>query len=51
MISRTDMKPSPNQPLEPTETGSCRGSMFKGAFRVASCLRGSVQRYAKDLLQ
>jgi hypothetical protein len=44
MIRRTDMKTSPNQALEPTETSSCRGSILKGASRVASCLRGSVQR-------
>jgi ABC-type multidrug transport system fused ATPase/permease subunit len=44
IIRRTDMKTSPNQALEPTETGSCRGSITQGASRVASCLRGSVQR-------
>jgi hypothetical protein len=44
MTRHTDMKTSPNQALEPTETSSCRGSITQGASRVASCLRGSVQR-------
>jgi ABC-type multidrug transport system fused ATPase/permease subunit len=51
MIRRTDMKTSPNQALEPTETSSFRGSIFKGAFRVASCLRGSVQRSAQGFIR
>jgi hypothetical protein len=34
----------PNQPPEPTETSTCRGSIIKGASRVPSCLRGSAHR-------
>jgi hypothetical protein len=47
MIRLTDMKTSPNQPLEPTETSTCRGSNMKGAPRVVSCLRGSAHRSAR----
>jgi hypothetical protein len=50
MISRIDMKTLPNQALEPTETSSCRRSIMQGASRVASCLRGSVQRSAESEL-
>jgi hypothetical protein len=35
---------SSNQPHEPTETSSCRSSIFKGASRVSPCLRGSAHR-------
>jgi hypothetical protein len=35
---------SSNQPHEPTETSSCRGSIRKCASRVTSCLRGSAHR-------
>jgi hypothetical protein len=45
MIRRTDMKTSPNQALEPTETSSSRGSIKQGVSRVSPCLRGSVQRW------
>jgi hypothetical protein len=41
------MNASANQPLEPTETSSCRGSILKGASRIPSCLRGSVDRSAQ----
>jgi hypothetical protein len=51
MIRRTDMKTSPNQALEPTETSSCRGSIMQGASRVSSCLRGSVQRSAHGFIR
>jgi hypothetical protein len=40
---------SSNQPHEPTETSSCRGSIIKGASRVPSCLRGSAHRSAMRL--
>jgi hypothetical protein len=45
-VIRSQKQSGSNQPLEPTETSSCRGSISKGAFRVASCLRGSVRRSA-----
>jgi hypothetical protein len=41
----------PNQTLEPTETSSCRSSIFKCASRVSPCLRGSVQRSAQGFLR
>jgi hypothetical protein len=50
MMRLTDMKTSPNQPHEPTETSSCRGSIRKGASRVASCLRGSAHRSAQGFI-
>jgi hypothetical protein len=40
---------SSNQPPEPTEPSSCRGSIIKGASRVASCLRGSAHRSPTQL--
>jgi hypothetical protein len=43
-VIRSQKQSGSNQPLEPTETSSCRGSIFKGASRVSSCLRGSAQR-------
>jgi hypothetical protein len=46
-VIRRQKESGSNQPLEPTETSSCRGSIFTGAFRVSPCLRGSVHRSAK----
>jgi uncharacterized protein YceK len=44
-VIRSQKQSGSNQALEPTETGSCRGSILKGASQVTSCLRGSVQRW------
>jgi hypothetical protein len=46
-VIRSQKQSGSNQALEPTETSSCRRSIIKGAPRVTSCLRGSVQRSAE----
>jgi hypothetical protein len=50
-VIRSQKRSGSNQPLEPTETSSCHGSIITGAFRVSPCLRGSAQRSAQGFIR